>query len=68
MKKAFVNVRWGEKMNINLSEFINSTKKFEKVWESTCKNHRILYFQINKGDIGIDSHIEIAVVRFANGY
>lgn len=43
-------------MNINLKEYINSTKKFEKVWESPCKNHRILYFQIDKEDTGIDAH------------
>lgn len=43
-------------MNINLSEYIHSSIKFEKVWESPCKNHRILYFQIHKEDLGIDAH------------
>ena len=40
----------------NLKELIDSTIKFMKVWESPCKNHRILYFQMNKEDIGIDAH------------
>jgi mannose-6-phosphate isomerase-like protein (cupin superfamily) len=45
-----------KKMNINLIEYIHSTKKFAKVWESACKNHRILYFQLNKEDEGIAAH------------
>lgn len=41
---------------IDLKKLINSDIKFKKVWESSCKNHRVLYFQINNEDDGIDAH------------
>lgn len=39
-----------------LSDLINSDNKFGKVWESSCLNHRILYFQIDENDEGITAH------------
>ncbi|MFJ7182929.1 cupin domain-containing protein [Lysinibacillus xylanilyticus] len=41
---------------IQLSDLINSDKKFEKLWESLCHNHRVLYFQIDENDEGIAAH------------
>lgn len=35
---------------------MKSDIKFKKIWESSCKNHRVLYFQINNEDEGIDAH------------
>ncbi|MEO4055042.1 hypothetical protein [Solibacillus sp. CAU 1738] len=42
--------------NINLRALMDSNKKFEKVWESIDRNHRILYFQLDKDDEGIPAH------------
>lgn len=41
---------------INLEDLKASAIKFKKVWESSCKNHRVLYFQINGEDEGIHPH------------
>ncbi|AMO85759.1 hypothetical protein B857_00621 [Solibacillus isronensis B3W22] len=41
---------------IDLKNIMKSDIKFKKIWESSCKNHRVLYFQINKEDEGIDAH------------
>ena len=41
---------------IDLVDLMKSDRKFEKIWESTCKNHRVLYFQIDEGDEGIPPH------------
>ncbi|WP_339194697.1 cupin domain-containing protein [Solibacillus sp. FSL R5-0449] len=41
---------------IDLKELMKADIKFKKIWESSCKNHRILYFQINNGDEGIKAH------------
>lgn len=41
---------------VDLKALIKSDMKFKKVWESSCKNHRVLYFQINNEDEGIDAH------------
>lgn len=41
---------------IDLNALIISDIKFKKIWESPCKNHRVLYFQINKTDNGINAH------------
>lgn len=41
---------------IDLKELMKADIKFKKIWESSCKNHRILYFQINNGDEGIEAH------------
>ena len=41
---------------INLNELMMSACKFKKIWESACKNHRVLYFQIDKEDKGIPAH------------
>ena len=41
---------------IDLKTLIESDIKFKKIWESSCKNHRALYFQINNEDNGIDAH------------
>jgi uncharacterized cupin superfamily protein len=43
-------------MLVHLKELMNSNTMYQKVWESSCKNHRILYFQINPQDKGIDAH------------
>lgn len=43
-------------MLVHLKELMISNTKYQKVWESSCKNHRILYFQINSNDIGIEAH------------
>ncbi len=41
---------------VDLKALMNSEIKFKQVWESSCKNHRVLYFQINNTDDGIDAH------------
>ena len=41
---------------IDLKELMDSDRKFEKIWESACKNHRVLYFQLEEKDAGIDAH------------
>ena len=41
---------------LDLKKLMKSDIKFKKIWESSCKNHRVLYFQINNGDKGIDAH------------
>lgn len=41
---------------IDLIKLMKADIKFKKVWESSCKNHRILYFQINNEDVGIEAH------------
>jgi len=41
---------------IDLKKIMQSDIKFKKIWESTCRNHRVLYFQINNEDEGIDAH------------
>lgn len=41
---------------IDLKQIMKSDNKFKKIWESSCKNHRVLYFQINNEDEGIDAH------------
>ena len=41
---------------INLKELKESAIKFKKLWESSCKNHRVLYFQLNAEDEGIPPH------------
>ena len=40
----------------NLRELMNSEIKFSKLWESSCKNHRILYFQIDSEAEDIPVH------------
>ena len=40
----------------NLRELINSEIKFSKLWESSCQNHRILYFQIDSEIEDIPAH------------
>ncbi|MBK3497037.1 hypothetical protein JFL43_19795 [Viridibacillus sp. YIM B01967] len=42
--------------NVNLQALMESNTKFEKVWESIDRNHRILYFQIDEDDEGIPAH------------
>lgn len=42
--------------NVNLQAIMESNTKFEKVWESIDRNHRILYFQIDEDDEGIPAH------------
>ncbi|MEA0564576.1 MULTISPECIES: hypothetical protein [Lysinibacillus] len=41
---------------MDLKALIKSDIKFKKIWESSCKNHRVLYFQIDKDDNGIEAH------------
>lgn len=41
---------------LDLKDLMKSDLKFKKIWESYCKNHRVLYFQINKENNGIDAH------------
>lgn len=41
---------------LDLKKIMKSDIKFKKIWESSCKNHRVLYFQINNEDEGIDAH------------
>lgn len=41
---------------LDLKALIKSDIKFKKIWESSCKNHRVLYFQINNEDNGIEAH------------
>ena len=41
---------------MDLKALIKSDIKFKMIWESSCKNHRVLYFQINKEDNGIEAH------------
>ncbi|ETT80602.1 hypothetical protein MKZ08_12895 [Viridibacillus sp. FSL R5-0477] len=41
---------------LDLKELMKSKTKFKKIWESPCKNHRVLYFQINNEDNGIKAH------------
>lgn len=41
---------------LDLKKLMISETKFKKIWESPCKNHRILYFQINNEDNGIEPH------------
>ncbi|MCH7322103.1 cupin domain-containing protein [Solibacillus sp. MA9] len=41
---------------LDLKELMKSETKFKKIWESPCKNHRVLYFQINNDDNGIEAH------------
>ena len=41
---------------LDLKALMKSDIKFNKIWESSCKNHRVLYFQIDNEDNGIDAH------------
>ena len=31
---------------IDLTKIMKSEIKFKKIWESSCENHRVLYFQM----------------------
>ena len=41
---------------LDLDELMKSDIKFKQIWESSCKNHRVLYVQINNEDDGIVAH------------
>ncbi|WP_052344239.1 cupin domain-containing protein [Bacillus ndiopicus] len=41
---------------INIQKLIDSDIKFKKIWESDCKNHRVLYFQLDSNEEGIPAH------------
>ena len=41
---------------MNLTELMDSNIKFEKVWESTDYNHRLMYLQMDPDDKGIPAH------------
>lgn len=44
---------------LDLKALMKSDIKFEKIWESSCKNHRVLYFQFDNEDNGINAHFHL---------